>query len=194
MAIPESSSLAWFVQFMRLSNEGLIPTVTPTECMPSRDAQDEFWGEKVGSGYKFHDQGVPEYLNYVQDLFARVLQQPRLVKGVLPFHFSRGLLAEAMGVQVNWAEFAFKATRPHQSQTDVPRLLHEFANLTAPLPPLQTIMPLTNREVSPSDLSHCVSTLRSSVSFGKTHLAVTSPCNMFCFPSSSGISGFINSM
>lgn len=148
MALPETCTVPWFVEFMRLCNRGLTPTVTPTEFMPSKRALLEFMGPKVGHGYTFHDQGVPEYALYVEELFRRVLQQPWPITGVLPFHFSRGLLAEAMGVEVNWAEFAFRATHPHQSRSTVPRLLPEFANLAAPLPPLNVIMPLTHGKVS----------------------------------------------
>ncbi|KAG0595883.1 hypothetical protein M758_UG206500 [Ceratodon purpureus] len=49
-----------------------------------------------------------------------------------------------MEMEVNWAEFAFKQTHPHQSHCPLPRLLPEYANLPPPLPPLKKTVPSAN--------------------------------------------------
>ena len=130
------SSVPWFVTFMRLHNSGVTPTVTPNENMPNRVAMAEFWGPRSSSGFRFHDHGHPSYEAYVRSLFPRVLQKPWPASSVLPFHFARVLLVEALGVQVNWAEFAFRVTHPHQANIKVPRVLPEFMELRTPLPPV----------------------------------------------------------
>ena len=126
---------------MRLNDEGVIPSVTPSEYMPSRPQLLEFMGQKHNSGYVFDSHGSPEYEDYVKELFVRVEQMNWPHNNVLPFHFSRGLLSEAMGTSVNWAEFAFKRTRPHQSRTRIPRVREDFAELQTPLHPLIKVLP-----------------------------------------------------
>ena len=147
MAAVEESSVLWFVGFMRLHNRGVIPKVTPNEYMPSRPAMVDFFGPPSRRGYVFADQGLPEYAVYVRHLFSRVIQMPWPLSGVMPFHFARGLLVEAMGVEVNWAEFAFRQTHPYQSQSGIPRILPEFKSLQEPLPPLLMVMPRAHLSV-----------------------------------------------
>ena len=132
---------------MALSNDGVVPTVTPTHLLPSRVALAQFWGGKQGSGYTFIDHGNPEYGLYVRELHLRVLQLPWPLSGVIPHHFARGLLAEAMGISVNWAEFAYKQTHPHQSRTGAFRLYPDFENIRHPLPPLLKVLPRTAFQV-----------------------------------------------
>lgn len=108
----ELSSMSWFVTVMRLHNRGVTPTVTPTAYMPDRKALAEYWGQRSGP-FIFRDQGIPEYAVYVRDLFSRVYQLPWPVSGSMPFHFAQGLMVEALAVEVNWADFAFRITRPH---------------------------------------------------------------------------------
>ena len=147
MEVVEEASIAWFVAFMRLHNRGVIPMVTPSEFMPTRTALADYFGYRSARGYVFDDQGLPSYEIYVRQLYSRVLQQPWPVSGVLPFHFARGLFVEALGMEVNWAVFAFRATHPHQSQSDVPRLLPEYKALESPLPALAVVMPMAHRSV-----------------------------------------------
>ncbi|KAG0578021.1 hypothetical protein KC19_5G198400 [Ceratodon purpureus] len=142
----EAASMPWFIHFMRLNSRGLTPTVTMTEDMPSRVAVAQFLGPKHRSGYIFDDQGMPEYESYVRELFRRVLQLPWPVSNTMPFHFARGMLAEAMGVEMNWAEFAYRSTHPHQSNARFPRVLLEFEEITEPLEPLIVVMPRVNIE------------------------------------------------
>lgn len=141
MARPDPSSIPWFVTYMRLHNNGIVPTVTPTEYMPSRPQLAHFFGPKYGSGYVFDSHGSVEYEEYVRELHVRVSQVNWPVNSVLSFHFARGLLAEAMGDEVNWAEFAFKVTHPHQSHTDVPRVFPDFENLDTPLHAIPKVIP-----------------------------------------------------
>ena len=82
------------------------------------------------------------------ELYSRVLQVEWPANGVIPFHFARGLMAEAMGVDVNWAEFGFKMTHPHQARSKVPRVLPEFQYLDRPLHPLHKIVPRTRFSVT----------------------------------------------
>lgn len=147
MALVEESSVAWFVEFMRLHNRGVIPTVTPTEFMPSKKALVEYFGPRCGRGYTFDDQGIPAYEIYVRQLFSRVLQQPWPMSGILPFHFARGLMVEALGMEVNWADFAFRITHPHQSHSGIPRILPEYKSLVEPLPALTLVMPRAHLSV-----------------------------------------------
>ena len=86
--IPETCSIPWFINFMRLHNSGVTPTVMPTEYMPLRLALAEFFDRKTATGFAFDDQGIPSYKVYVHDLFSRVLQLPWPLSGVLTFHFS----------------------------------------------------------------------------------------------------------
>ena len=144
----EAASIQWFVTFMRLHDVGLVPTVTPRELMPSREAVAEFMGPKVMHGFVFDDHGSPEYARYVTELFTRVLQLNWPCSSVVPFHFARGLVAEAAGEDVNWAEFAYKMTHPHQSHTGVPRIFPEYAALLVPLPPLVKVIPVDDVKVS----------------------------------------------
>ena len=151
MTVVEPSSIEWFVAYMRLHNRGCIPTVTPSEFMPGRRALAAFWGPRSSLGFMFNDQGVPAYEVYVRSLFSRVLQLPWPMSGVLPFHFARGLMVEALGVEVNWAEFGYRSTHPHQSHSGIPRILPEFAALITPLPPLAIVMPHADIGVLPSN-------------------------------------------
>lgn len=82
------------------------------------------------------------------ELYTRVLQVEWPVNGVISFHFARGLLAEAMGDEVSWAEFGYKATHPHQARSHGPRLLPKFETLDRPLQPLLKVVPRTRFEVS----------------------------------------------
>lgn len=148
MAGMDHCSIPWFTTFMALSNDGVVPTVTPTHLLPSRVALAQFWGGKQGSGYTFIDHGNPEYGLYVRELHLRVLQLPWPLSGVIPHHFARGLLAEAMGISVNWAEFAYKQTHPHQSHSVYPRVLPVFENLSEPLPVLAKVFPIPGFKVS----------------------------------------------
>lgn len=148
MAPLEAASLRWFVVFMQLPDAGLLPTVTPTEYLPSRPALAQFFGPKYGSGYVFENHGDADYEEYVKTLYSRVLQLRWPVNGVVSFHFARALLAEAMHLDVNWAEFGFKSTHPHQSRTRIPRVLPEFEDLQSPLDPLTKIVPRIPFEVS----------------------------------------------
>ncbi|KAG0573394.1 hypothetical protein KC19_VG174900 [Ceratodon purpureus] len=50
-------------------------------------------------------------------------------------------MVQAFGIEVNWAEFGFRQTHPHQSHSEVPRILPEFSALTTPLPTLAIVMP-----------------------------------------------------
>lgn len=113
MTTAEPSSIAWFVSHMRLNSIGVTPTVTPTELMPSRPELAEFCGPKYRSGYVFHNHESTAYEEYVRELFVRVLQTQWPLNHVLPFHFARGLVAEAKGDKVNWAEYAFRGTHLH---------------------------------------------------------------------------------
>ena len=151
MAPPEAASILWFVQYMGLPNVGIIPSVTPTEYLPSREALADFFGPKVNSGYTFDNFGDLMYEAYVMELYTRVLQVEWPANGVVTFHFARGLMSEAMDVDVNWAEFGFKMTHPHQSRSKGTRVLPLFENLDRPLPPLSKIVPRTrfNQVISP---------------------------------------------
>ena len=120
MAQFEAASIGWFVEFMRLSNRGVIPSVTLSELMPTRHQLAEFWGPKDGHGYIFKNFGSEAYEHYVRILLLRVLQTPWPLSGAIPFHFAKGLIAEAIGMDVDWAEFAFKVTHLHQSHTSIP--------------------------------------------------------------------------
>ncbi|KAG0593578.1 hypothetical protein M758_UG000400 [Ceratodon purpureus] len=141
---PEEASIPWFIEFMRLYCRGLTPSVSTTQYMPSRRALAEFFGLRAASSFIFDDEGLPEYETYTRELFRRVLQLPWPGNSVLPFHFARGMLVEAMEVEVSWAEFAYRQTHPHQSHTGVPRVLPEFRDLKQPLDPLVVVMPRVN--------------------------------------------------
>lgn len=141
-------SFAWFRVYMQLPGNGIVPMVTPNELMPSREIMAMYWGPKTSSGFTFHNHGSWEFEEYVRELYSRVLQQKWPQNSLLPFHFARGLVAEAMDQDVNWAEFAVKVTHPHQwRHSSAPRLLPEYAELTAPLPPLKKVIPLPNFQV-----------------------------------------------
>ena len=141
MTIVEVSSVPWFIAYMRLHCRGVTPMVTPNELMPCRPAMVEYWGPRSAQGWTFNDQGLPGYELYVKELFCRVLQLPWPISGVLPYHFARGLVVEALGIEVNRADFAYRITRPHQSHSGIPRVLPEFKSLRAPLPAMTIVMP-----------------------------------------------------
>lgn len=126
---------------MQLHDSGLIPTLTHSSLFPSRQAVAEFWGGRYNSSYAFDDHGSPAYEFYVKELYVRVLQQNWPINNMMNFHFARALCAEAMGLEINWAEYGFKATHPHQSRTGIPRLLPQFEMLPEPLPPLVKVLP-----------------------------------------------------
>ncbi|KAG0575328.1 hypothetical protein KC19_VG337200 [Ceratodon purpureus] len=84
------------------------------------------------------------YEDYVKELYSRVLQLHWLLNA---FDFARGLLAKAMHVEVNWAEFGFKQTHLHQSRSGIPQILREFLNLSSPLSPMSKIVPRTKFQV-----------------------------------------------
>ena len=132
------------MKFMRLNNVGVVPSVTPPELMPSRVDLAHFCGPKSSTGFAFHSQDNPAYEEYIRDLYTRVLQVVWPISRVIPFHFARGLLAEARGMDVNWAEFVYKMTHPHQPHARLPRILPCFEALTAPLQPLQKVIPITD--------------------------------------------------
>ena len=140
MPRPETASILWYVQYMRLHNDGIVPTVSPPEMLTSRQELALFWGPKTAAGFAFDNYGSDEYERYVQRFYKRVLQLKWLVTRVIPFHFARGLLAEAMGEDINWAEFAFKATHPWQRSGD-PRVLPEYADIRGPLKPFPKVVP-----------------------------------------------------
>lgn len=150
MAGPTLASIPWFHEFMRLPNSGLTPTVSPAEYLPSRDDLARFFGPKHDSGFTFEDRGNAEYNLYVRELYMRVLQLPWPMNGVLQSHFARGLLAEAMGLDINWSEFGYKMTHPHEIQrfSNRPRVLDQFLDLRQPLPPLPKVLPSPEFQVS----------------------------------------------
>ena len=142
MDIPdELGSIQWFVEFMRLHNSGLVPSVSPPELLPSRIDMADYLGPKHGAGYTFNNHGSARYEQYIRELHRRVLQVNWPLGGILPFHFARGVVAEASGLEIDWAEFAYKITHPHQAHSRVPRVLPEFAVLMVPLPPLPKVLP-----------------------------------------------------
>ena len=145
----EVSSFNWYVAYMRLHSRGVIPTVTPAEYMPSRRALAGFFTHRIGHGYVFSDHGLPEYELYVRELYSRVLQLPWPLTSVMPSEFARGLLVEAMGVEVNWAEFAFRQAHPRPALSGAPRILPEYTALSDPLPPLAIVMPRAHLCVIP---------------------------------------------
>ena len=117
--------------------------------LPSREAMAEFYGPKMASGFVFIDHGNPRYEVYARELFTRVLQIPWPISSVIPFHFARGLMAEAADLDINWAEFAYKVTHPHQSHSGVPRILPAYEDLLEPLPPLTKVYPIPGFKVQP---------------------------------------------
>lgn len=135
---------------MSLHNFGLVPTVTPTELLPTRPQMREFWGTKTNGGFVFYNHDNPRYEAYVKELHTRVLQVNWPISGVISFHFARGLCAEAYGIEINWAEFAYKSTHPHQSHSSIPRVLPEFVEISEPLALLLKVLPLDLPEVSTS--------------------------------------------
>ncbi|KAG0616521.1 hypothetical protein M758_5G122000 [Ceratodon purpureus] len=141
MAPMEECSIAWFTTYMALPNSGVVPTVTPPEQLPSKVALARFFGPKYGSGYCFDNHGNTDFELYVKELHVRVLQLRWPITGVVPYNFARGIVAEAVGSAVNWAEFGYKQTHPHQARSSVPRILPEFVNLKYPLPPLVKVLP-----------------------------------------------------
>ena len=144
----ELASIKWFAEYMALENTGLVPSVSPTELLPSRVAMADFLGAKQGAGYEFDNHGSLLYEDYVKNLFTRVLQLKWPLSGVIPFHFARGLVAEASGTEIDWAEFAYIKTHPHQSHSGVPRVLPEFLALQTPLPRLNKVIPPPSQQVS----------------------------------------------
>ena len=152
-SLPDLASIPWFAHFMGLNDEGLVPTVTHTELMPSRWEMLEFWGQKSGAGFTFDYQGNEDYEVYIRNLFTRVMQLNWPVSGVVPFHFARSVVAEAKGIEINWAVFAYKQTHPHQSHTRIPRVLPEFTNITTPLENLVKILPFPGNEVCSSTIT-----------------------------------------
>ena len=101
MANSEPCSITWFCYYMALPAEGVVPTVTPTEEMPSRVALAQVFGPKYQSGYTFINHGNHAYEMYVKELHMRVLQSKWPISGVVSFHFARGLVADAVGMAVN---------------------------------------------------------------------------------------------
>ena len=146
----KEGSLEWFVVYMNLRDSGAIPSVTPTTYFPDRCAMARFWGPKASTGWTFDNHGDVIYEYYARSLFNRVLQKTWPLSGVLPFHFARGLMAEALGVDISWAEFGYKMCHPHQSRLDVPRIQPDLCSLTAPLPDLAIVIPRFDLEVSPA--------------------------------------------
>ena len=154
----ELASIPWFVRYMRLQNDGLVPTVTPREFMPKREEMIEFLGPKTPSGYTFDNQDNEEYEVYVQELYTRVLQLNWPISHVIPVHFARGLVAEAKGTEINWAVFAYKMTHPHQSRSGIPRVLPQYTDIQEPLAPLVKVLPFPDDQVRLSSFSlflHC---------------------------------------
>lgn len=149
MLLVEPGSLEWFVRYMRLRDTGVIPTVTPSEFLPSGPAMAAFWGPKSANGWYFHDHGNPLYEIYARELLMRVLQTRWPLTGIMPVHFARGLMAEAMGVDVSWAQFAYGQTHPHQSPTSEVRILPQFRTLPAPLHRLTIVLPDHRIQVRP---------------------------------------------
>ena len=143
----EPASLEWFIDYMRLPDSGVVPSVTPSPLLPSRRSMARFWGPKAAKGWTFHNHGCMIYEYYARSLFNRVLQIPWPILGVPPFHFARGLMAEALGVEVSWAKLAYKMCHPYQSRTGIPQIMEDFRTLTAPLPELGIVIPKFDREV-----------------------------------------------
>ena len=146
--VPDPASLEWFISYMKLRHRGVVPSVTPTEYFPSRRSMARFWGPKASNGWTFNNHGDFIYEYYARSLYNRVLQQPWPISRVLPFHFARGLMAEALGVEVSWAEFGYKMCHPHQSHTGIPRVFDEFLALNGPLPDLAMVLPTFDIQVS----------------------------------------------
>ena len=115
--------------------------VSPTELLPSRVDMADFLGPKNGAGYIFENHGDLRYEEYVRELFKPVVQVNWPASGILPFHFARGVVAEALGMEIDWAELAYKITHPHQSHSKIPRVLPEFKTLEEPLAPLPKVVP-----------------------------------------------------
>lgn len=132
---------------MGLNGEGIVPSVTPEELMPPREAMSMFCGPKTRTGFFFDNHGNSAYDEYVRKLFPRVLQMKWPVNSVLPFRFAQGLVSEAMDVEVNWAEFAFVETHPHHRHSGEPRILDEYEGLMEPLEPLNKVNPVPNFKV-----------------------------------------------
>ena len=159
--MPEQCSIPWFTTFMALLNSGVVPTVTPPDQLPSRQALLQFWGRKDRHGVTFINHKNPSYALYVRELYNRVLQLKWPLNGVIPFHFARGLMAEAVGLAVNWAEFAFKQTHLHQSHISLPRILPEYECMANPLPPLIKVLSKGNFQVYNSRIIFLPSMLES---------------------------------
>ena len=145
MLLVDPGSLDWYIRWMRLGDSGIIPTITPKEFFPSRRAMAAFFGPKTEAGWTFHNHGDLAYEAYVRELLRRVLQINWPLSGVMPFHFARGLVAEALGAEVSWAEFAYRQTHPHQSRSGGVRILPQFSDLKEPLYRLTIELP--NRRI-----------------------------------------------
>ena len=140
-------SIPWFRRYMRLNGSGMVPTITPNEFMPSNEAVAELFGPKCSVGFTFDNHLNEEYDVYVRELFQRVLQLKWPINSILPFDFARGLAAEALEVEVNWAEFAFKQTHPYVSNYPLSRLLPEYESLREPLGTMKKVLPFPNFKV-----------------------------------------------
>ena len=155
MPRPEAASIEWYVLYMRLHNDGLVPTVSPPEMLPSRHDVLRVWGTKTNKGVWFDSHGSNEYQRYVRRLYKRVLQLEWPDTDVIPLHFARGLLAEAIGEDVNWAEFAFKMTHHHLMRNAIPRVLPEYMDIKSPLKPFPKVLPVSAFEVLVPGLCYC---------------------------------------
>ena len=132
MARSEEEWYTWFKDCMLLHSSGFIPSdpVAKLTCPPSDVVA--HWGEKEGRGYAFRDTDGEEYFLYVSELFKRVHQQ-KMVDGILPLHFARGLLEESRGGEVNWCKFAMIRCFPRWRRRPFEPLA-EFADVNAPIP------------------------------------------------------------
>jgi len=99
----------WFTFIVGLNAFDFILGIDLPKDLVLKVDYERCWGPKNYSNGSHYKRRVSlKMVCQIKYLYQRIFQRPIGANDVIPYHFGRGLVAEQMGILVNWATYARK--------------------------------------------------------------------------------------
>ncbi|KAG0573170.1 hypothetical protein KC19_VG154300 [Ceratodon purpureus] len=116
-----------------LSEYGFVPYTGSRHLYGKDEFRAQFGPCNEADAFLWIERGGAEYHAYVSELYKRVYQKPLWNCTALPWHFTRGLLGEEDGLNVEWAQYAISLRR-RGKRNRAPTLIKKYRDIRCPLP------------------------------------------------------------
>ena len=123
----------WYHDFLMLPNTGFVPFECARHIYPKAVCRGRLGTSNDKGGYAWRHYFEPDYQKYIEELYERVHQKKLRGDEYLPWHFTRGVLAEFDGEAVNWAKYA-TSMRRKGLQNEPPKILPKYRKPRRPIP------------------------------------------------------------